>query len=86
MSWIRVRCLIKAGLHQSWTSWYPVITPSCYKMAVIIMSFINSVTDQYTNITQNTPHKTTQTPHKASPGKGVHSLIALFLVFLFFLQ
>ena len=70
---------------QSRTSWYPVITTSSYKVAVIIMSLINYVTHQYTNATQNTPHKMTQTPHntpyKTIPGKGLQSLIALFLVF-----
>ena len=48
-----VRCSIKAGLHQSGTSWYPVITASGYKVAVLIMSLINYVTHQYTNTTQN---------------------------------
>ena len=72
-SWVRVRCPIKEGLHQSGTSWYPVITTSNYKVTVLILSLINDVTYQYTDITQNTPHKT-------SPGEGLQSLIALFLV------
>ena len=53
MSWVRVRCPIKTGLHQSRKSWYPVITASSYKVAVLIMSHINQVTRQYTNATQN---------------------------------
>ena len=44
---------IKAGLHQSGKSWYPVITASSYKVAVLIMSLFNYVTHQYTNSTQN---------------------------------
>ena len=63
----------KKWLHQSWTSWYPVVTASSYKVAVIIMSLINDVTHQCTIATQNTPHKT-------SPGEGLQSLLALFLV------
>ena len=51
----------------------PVITASIYKVAVLIMSHINYVTHQYTNTTENTPHKT-------RPGEGLQSLIALFLV------
>ena len=58
---------------QSGVSWYPVITVSSYKVAVLITSLINYVTHQYTNATQNTPHK-------SSPGEGLQSLIALFLV------
>ena len=58
--------------NQSGMSWYPVITTSSYKMAVLITSLINYITHQYTNTTQNTPHKT-------SPGDGLQSLIALFL-------
>ena len=61
---------------QSGTCWYPVITASNYKVAVLIMSLINYVTHQYTNTTQ-TPHNTT---HKTNPGKSLQSLIALFLV------
>ena len=60
LSWVMVRCPIKVGLHQSGMSWYPVITASSYKVAVVIMSFINYIKHQYTNATQNTPHKTTQ--------------------------
>ena len=51
-------------------------------MAVLVMSLINYVTHQYTNTTQNTRHKTTQTPHKTSPGEGLQSPIALFLVLI----
>ena len=58
---------------QSGTSWYPVITASSYKVAVLIMSLD-------TNATQNTPHKIKQTPQKTSPGEGLQCLIALFLV------
>ena len=36
MSW--VRCPIKAGLHQSETPWYPVITASSYKVAFLTSS------------------------------------------------
>ena len=57
---------------QSGTSWYLVITVSSYKVAVLIMSLINYVTHQYTNATQNTPHKT-------SSGEGLQSV--LFLVY-----
>jgi len=74
------------GLHQSRTSWYLVITASSYKVAVIGMSLNNYETHQDTNATQNTPQKATQTPHKTSPGEGLQSLIALFLVFLCFLD
>ena len=70
-----VRCPIKVGLHQSRTSWYPVITASSYKVAVLIMCLINYLTQQDTNATQNTLQKT-------SPGEGLQSLIALFLVFV----
>ena len=66
--------------NQGATSWYTVITASSYQVAVLVMSLINYVTHQYTNTTQNTPHKTTQAPHKTSPGKGLQSLIALFIV------
>ena len=38
MSWGRVRCPIKGGLHQSETSWYPVITASSYKVAFLTSS------------------------------------------------
>ena len=62
---------------QSGTSLYPVITASSYKVAILVMSLINYVTHQYTNTTQNTPHKT-------SPGEGLQSLIAIFLVGLYF--
>ena len=55
---------------QSGTSWYPVITASSYKVAVLVMSIINFVAHHYTN--------TTQTPHKTSPGKGLKSLNTLF--------
>ena len=83
MSLVRVRCPIKAGLHQSGTSWYPVITASIYKVSVLIMSLINYVTHKYKNTTQNTPHKTTQaphnTPHKTSTGEGLQSLIYGFM-------
>ena len=58
---------------QSGASWYPVITASSYKVAVLIMSLVNYVTQQYTNATQNTPHK-------ISPGVGLQSLIAPFFV------
>ena len=62
----------------------PAITASIYKVAVLIMSLINYITHQYTNATQNTPHKTTQTPHnttlKRSPCECLQSLIALFVV------
>ena len=75
MSWARVRCPIKTGLHQSRTSWYPVITDSSYKVAVLVMSFINYITHQYANATQNTPHKT-------SPGEGLQSSVALSSYFL----
>ena len=75
--WVRVRCPIKAGLHQSGTSWYPVITASNYKVEVLVMSIINYVTLEYTNSTQNTRHKTAQTPHKTSSGEGLQSPIAL---------
>ena len=60
MGWVRVRCRITAGLLQSGMFWYPVITASIYKVAVLVMSRINFRTNQYTNATQNTPHKTTQ--------------------------
>ena len=53
MSWVRVRYPIKAVLHQSGTSWYPVITVRDYKVAVRIMSLISYVTHQYTNTTLN---------------------------------
>ena len=76
-SWVRVRCPTKAGLHQSGTSWYPVITACSYKVAVLVASLINHVTHQYTNTTQNTPHKT-------GSDEGLQSLIALFLVGLVF--
>ena len=65
---------------QSGASWYPVITASSYKVAVLIMCLINYITHQYTNATQNIPYKTIQTPHKTSPDEGLQSLIALFLV------
>ena len=78
MSW--VSCPIKAGLHKSGMSWYPGITASSYKVAILIMPLINYVLHQSTNTTQNTPHKTPRTPHKTSPGEGLQSLIALFLV------
>ena len=66
---------------QSGTSWYPVITASSYKVAVLIMSLINYVTHQYTKYTKYTNYtQNTQTPHKTSPGEGVQSVIALFLV------
>ena len=42
---------------QSGTSWYPVITASSYKVAVLVMPIINYVTHEYTNTTQNTRHK-----------------------------
>ena len=71
---------------QSGTPWYPVITASSYKVAVLVMSLINYITHQCTNAMQNALHKTTQTPHKISPGLGLQSLIALFLVFLLFLS
>ena len=58
MSWVRVRGAIKAGLHQSRKSWYPVITASSYKVAVLIMFLINYVTHQYTNTTQNCTNTT----------------------------
>ena len=45
---------------QSGTSWYPVITVSGYKMAVLIMRLINYVTHQYTNTTHHTMHHTKQ--------------------------
>ena len=61
MSSVRVSWPIKAGLHQNGTSWYPVITASSSKVAVLIMSVINYVTHQCTNATQNIPHKTTHT-------------------------
>ena len=61
--------------NQSGTIWYPVITASSYKVAVLIMSLI-----KYEHASTQTPHKTTQTPHKRSPGKGLQSLITLFLV------
>ena len=80
MSWVTVKCPIDAGLHQNEMYWYLVITASSYKVAVRIMSPINYITHQYTNATENTPHKTTQTPHKTSAGDGMQSLIALFLV------
>ena len=71
--------------NQNGTAWYPVITASSYKVAVLVMFLIYYVTHQDTNATQNTPHKTTQTPHntahKISPGKVCNLfLIALFLV------
>ena len=59
--------------NQSGTSCYPVITASSYKVAVLVMCHINYVTHQYINTTQNIPHK-------PSPGEGLQSLIALFLV------
>jgi len=62
----------------------PVITASIYNVAVLIMSPINYVTHQYTNATQNAPHKTSQTPHKTSPGEGLQSLIAHFFFFFVF--
>jgi len=65
----------KWGLHQSGTSWNPVITASSYKVAVLIISLINYVTHSYINATQNTPHK-------RSPGEGLQSLIALFVLVL----
>ena len=43
--------------NQSGTSWYPVITASSYKVAVLVMSLINYVTHQYTNTTQNSTNK-----------------------------
>ena len=43
------------------------------------MSLIDDVTHQYTNTTQKTLHKTTQTPHKTCPGKGLQSLIPLYI-------
>ena len=36
----------QSGLHQSGTSWYRVITASSYKVAVLVMSPINNVTNQ----------------------------------------
>ena len=57
MSWVRVKCPIKAGLHQSGTSWYPVITAGSYEGAVLVMSLINYVIHRYSNATQNTPQK-----------------------------
>ena len=60
MSWVRVRCPIKAGLHQSGTSWYSVIIASSYKVADLVLSLINYVTHQYTNTTQNYTITTTQ--------------------------
>ena len=50
---VRVRCPFKAGLHQSRTSRYPVMTAGSYKVAVLIVSLINYITQQYTNTTQN---------------------------------
>ena len=46
--------------NQSGTSWYPVITANSYKVVVLIISLINDITHQYTNATQNTPHKARQ--------------------------
>ena len=69
--------------NQSGTSWYPVITGSSYKVAVLIMSLIYYVTHQYLNTTQNTPHQTTQTQPKTSPGEGLQSLIAPFFLCFF---
>ena len=41
--------------NQSGMSWYPVITASRYKVAVLIMNIIvNYITHQYANTTQNT--------------------------------
>ena len=55
----------------------PVITDSIWRQQPK-----SDLAHQYTNATQNTPHKTTQTPHntprKTSPGEGLQSLIALF--------
>ena len=42
-SWVRVRCPIKVGLHQSGISWYLVITASSYKVAVLVMLLINLI-------------------------------------------
>ena len=61
MSWVRVRYPFKAGLHQSGTSWDPVITASSYKVAVLIMSIISYVTHQYSNTTQNCTNTTQHT-------------------------
>ena len=65
--WSKQSC-IKAGCLGT-----RVITASSYKVAVLIMCHINYVTHQCLNATQNTPHK-------SSPGEGLQSLIALFLV------
>ena len=61
---------IKAGLYQSRTSWYPVITASSYKVVVLVMSL---------KIMQ---HKIAQTPQKTSPDRVLQYLIALFLVII----
>ncbi len=47
--------------HYSGMSWYPVITVSSYKVAVLIMALINYVTHQYTNATQNNTNITQHT-------------------------
>ena len=53
---------------QSGTSWYPVITASSNKVAVLIMSNINYVIHQYTNATQN---YTNTTQHKSWQGSAM---------------
>ena len=72
------------GQHQvsghSRASWYPVITASSYKVAVL-MCLINYVAHQYTNAAHNTPHKT-------NPGEGLQSdlFFMFFFLFLIFFQ
>ena len=65
--------------NQSGTYWYPVITASSCEVAVPIMSFINYVTPVHKRHTRYTTQNSTNTP-QISPGEGLQSLIALFLV------
>ena len=77
--WVKVRYPIKSGVHHSGTSWYPVITASSYKVAVLIMSLLNYVTHQHTNGTQNKLHK----HHTKQVLPRVHNLCLLFYLFNF---